>query len=145
MTLPSEVAAAWNAFADAIDVSSMQEADYVRFTDVAVAAHAAGVGLDALQDPIIDVASKDGAPDFLGGELTMGLDIALRALAAHAASATSGVGAAAAAAAAAAAVAKEAEARAAAEAAAAAKAAEEARSAALSKLSPEERKALGLS
>ena len=113
--------ASWTSFADHINVAELGESDYARFAEVAVAAHAGGVGLDALGDSIIDVATKDGAPDFLAGELTMGLDIALRALALHAAHAA-----------------------AAAKSATEKTAAEQARDAALSKLSPEERKALGL-
>jgi hypothetical protein len=133
MALPSAVSKAWSAFADAIDVSSMVEADYVRFTAVALAAHAGGVGLDALEDQIIDLSGRDGASEFLAGELTMGLDIALRALAASgraAASATS--------------PAVDPAVAAAAKAAAEKAAADAARSAALSKLSAEERAALGL-
>lgn len=121
MTLPATVAASWKTFADHVNVAELVESDYARFADVAVAAHAGGVGLDALADSIIDVATKDGAPDFLAGELTMGLDIALRALALEAARVAT--------------AAKQATER---------SAAEQARDAALSKLSPEERKALGL-
>jgi hypothetical protein len=133
MALPPAVSKAWSAFADAIDVSSMVEADYVHFTAVALAAHASGVGLDALGDQIIDLSSRDGASEFLAGELTMGLDIALRALGASAPVAAKATGSAVDPAAAAAA-------KAAAEKAAAAAA----RSAALSKLSADERAALGL-
>ena len=123
--MPAAVAISWANFVDHINIGELQEADYARFTDVALAAHAHGTGLDALQDSIIDLASRDGAPEFLAGELTMGLDIALRALAAGAASSVlpaAGVD------------------RAAREKAAA----EAARTAALSKLSDEERKALGI-
>lgn len=122
MTLPEPVAAVWAIFAEQVIVSDLAEADYARFTSVALAAHANAVGLDALQDAIIDVASRDGAPEYLAGELTMGLDIALRALSAQSAK-LSGNDA-------------EAEAQ---------RTAEEARGAALSKLSAEERTALGLS
>ena len=121
MSLPAPVAVAWKSFVDHVNVAELADADYQRFAAVAIAAHAGGVGLDALGDSIIDVATKDGAPDFLAGELTMGLDIALRALTAQVAHG-------------------EAEAAAAAE----RSAAEQARDAALSKLSPEERMALGL-
>jgi hypothetical protein len=121
MSLPAPVAAAWQSFADHVNVAELVESDYQRFAEVALAAHAGGVGLDVLGDSIIDVATKDGAPDFLAGELTMGLDIALRALGLEVARATAAT--------------KEATER---------SAAEQARDAALSKLSPEERKALGL-
>jgi hypothetical protein len=132
MALPPAVSQAWSAFADAVDVSSMAEADYQRFTNVALAAHANGVGLDALGDQIIDLSGRDGASEFLAGELTMGLDIALRALAA---SNTAKVATASSIDPAAAAAAKAAAEKAAAEAA---------RAAAMSKLSAEERAALGL-
>ena len=125
MTMPAAVAISWANFADHINIAEMQEADYARFTDVALAACAHSVGLDALQDSIIDLASRDGAPEFLAGELTMGLDIALRALAASAASSVLP----------AVSVDRVAQEKATAEAA---------RTAALSKLSDEERKALGI-
>ncbi len=121
MTFPAPVAAAWSTFADAVDVAAVGEGDYTRFAQLAVLAFTNGVGLDALQDPLIDLASRDGAPDFLAGELTTGLDIALRALRLHADGA------------------------AAVAAAAEKSAAEVARTAALGKLTDEERKALGLS
>ncbi len=138
MALPSAVSAAWSAFADSVDVSSLMEADYERFTSVALAAHANNVALDALGDQIIDLAGRDGAPEFLAGELTMGLDIALRALRVGARTAVSAAAPTAATSAASAAVA------AAAKAAAEKAAAEAARSAAMSKLTDEERAALGL-
>ena len=121
MTLPDPVAASWSAFADAVDVAAVGEGDYNRFAQFAVHAFTNGVGLDALQDSLIDLASRDGAPDFLAGELTTGLDVALRALSQH----VNGAGALAA--------------------AAEKSAAEVARTAALGKLSDDERKALGLS
>ncbi len=121
MTLPAAVAPAWQTFADQVNVAELGEDDYRRFADVALAAHTGGVGLDALGDVIIDLASTDGAPDFLAGELTTGLDIALRALAGYARHVS--------------AVAEEEAKR---------TAAEQARDAALIKLTPEERKALGL-
>lgn len=123
--MPAAVAISWANFADHVNIGELQEVDYVRFTDVALVAHAQGTGLDALQDSIIDLAGRDGAPEFLAGELTMGLDIALRALAAGASSSVllaDGVD-------------KAARDKAATEAA---------RTAALSKLSDEERKALGI-
>ncbi len=125
VTLPAVVAISWANFADHVNIGELQEADYARFTDVALVAHANATGLDALQDSIIDLASRGGAPEYLAGELTMGLDIALRALAAGVASSALP----------AAAVDKAAQEKA---------AAETARIAALSKLSDEERKALGL-
>ncbi len=132
MALPPAVSVAWSAFADAVDVSSMVEADYQRFTAVTLAAHANGVGLDALGDQIIDLSGRDGASEFLAGELTMGLDIALRALAGFAPAKTTATPMADPAAVA--------SARAAAEKAAA----EAARTAAMSKLTDDERAALGL-
>ena len=123
--MPAAVAISWANFADHVNIDELQEVDYVRFTDVALVAHAHGTSLDALQDSIIDLAGRDGAPEFLAGELTMGLDIALRALAAGASSSVllaDGVD-------------KAARDKAATEAA---------RTAALSKLSDEERKALGI-
>ena len=121
MTIPDAVAKAWKDFADHVDVTQVSDDDYRRLANVALAAHTGGVGLDALGDAVIDLASTDGAPDFLAGELTTGLDIALRALTGYAAH-TSAV----------------------AEEAAKQSAAEQARDAALTKLTPEERKALGL-
>ena len=121
MSLPAPVAAAWTAFAAGVNVGEVIDADYERLARVAVTAAANGVGLDALQDAIIDVASKDGAPDFLAGELTAGLDVALRSLRVQAETGAL--------------AAKAAEEK---------SAAEVARNSALSKLSDEERKALGL-
>lgn len=137
MALPSPVSDAWSAFADAVDVASLTEADYDRFTNVALAAHANAVTLDALGDQIIDLAGRDGASEYLAGELTMGLDIALRALRIRATAAASAAPTAATSAASAAVAA-------AAKAAAEKAAAEAARSAAMSKLTDDERAALGL-
>lgn len=132
MTLPDSVAAAWNAFAKAVDVASLHEADYANLAQVAVALDTAGLPMTAIEEQILEVGGRSGAPEFLAGELMAGVDVGVRAVAAHRAGAS--------AAAAKAAV----EATAAAQAAEEAAKAAEAKSAALSKLSDEEKKALGL-
>lgn len=149
MALPSAVSVAWSAFADAVDVSSLAEPDYERFTNVALVAHANSVGLDLLGDQIIDLAGREGASEYLAGELTMGLDIALRALHSHDNSHTSShtsshTNASTTAAPRAATSAATAAAAAVAKAAAEKAAAEAARGAAMAKLTAEERAALGL-
>lgn len=132
MSLPESVTAAWNAFANAVDVTSLQEADYARLAQVCVALDTAGLPMTALEEQILEVGGGDGAPEFLAGELMAGVDVGTRAVAAHKAAASDAAAKAAAAAAEAAKAAEE-----------AAKAAE-AKNAALSKLSDEEKKALGL-
>jgi hypothetical protein len=121
MSLPAAVAAAWSTFADAVDVTALHDADYTHLAQFAVALDAAGLAMTAAEEQILEVGGREGAPEFLAGELMAGVDVGVRAIAAHKAAA----GAAAAAA------------------TEAAKAAES-KAAALSKLSPEEKKALGL-
>ncbi len=139
MTLPDSVAAAWNAFAKAVDVTSLHEADYANLAQVAVALDAAGLPMTAIEEQILEVGGRSGAPEFLAGELMAGVDVGVRAVAAHRAGASAAAAKVAAEAAAAAKAAEEA-AKAAEEAAKAA----ETKNAALSKLSDEEKKALGL-
>jgi hypothetical protein len=139
MTLPDSVATAWNAFAHAVDVSSLQEADYANLALVAVALESSGLSMIAIEEPILEVGGRNGAPEFLAGELMAGVDVGVRAVAAHKAGVSAAAAKEAAAAAEAAKVAEEA-----ARAAEAAAKAAEAKSAALSKLSDEEKKALGL-
>lgn len=132
MTLPAPVAAAWSSFASAVNVAAMADADYNHLAGFVVALHDAGLGLAAAEESILEVGGRHGAPEFLAGELMAGVDVGLRALGAKARAGAVAT-------------------KAAAEAAAAAKAAEEAaataakaKDAALSKLSDEEKKALGL-
>jgi hypothetical protein len=128
MTLPAEVSASWSAFADAVDVASLQDSDYARLAHFVVALDKVGLVLSDAEEGILDVGGRDGAPEFLAGELMTGVDIGLRSLAASRTAVAD-----------AAADAARAAAKAAEEAAAAA-----AKTAALSKLSDEEKKALGL-
>jgi hypothetical protein len=121
MSLPAPVAAAWSTFASTVNVSALNDADYAHLAQFVVALEAAGLSVSAAEEQILDVGGRAGAPEFLAGELMAGVDVGLRSIAAHKAGAT-----------------------------AAAKAAEEAakaaesKAAALSKLSDEEKKALGL-
>jgi hypothetical protein len=135
MTLPAAVAAAWSTFENAVDVTALDEADYTHLAQFAVALDAAGLPMTAAEEQILEVGGREGAPEFLAGELMAGVDVGVRAVAAYRATA-------AAAPAASSEVTKAADA-AKAKAAEAAKAAES-KAAALSKLSPEEKKALGL-
>jgi hypothetical protein len=128
MTLPVAVAAAWSTFADAVDVTALHEADYNHLAQFAVALDAAGLPMTAAEEQILEVGGRAGAPEFLAGELMAGVDVGVRAIAAHKAVATAATAASAAATAAASEAAKAAESKA----------------AALSKLSDEEKKALGL-
>lgn len=147
MTLPDSVGATWNAFAHAVDVTALHEADYARLAQVCVALDAAGLAMSAVEEQILEVGGRNGAPEFLAGELMAGVDVGTRAVAAHKAAAGAAANQAAAAA-------EEAATKAAAEAANAAQEAAnaaqeaakaaEAKTAALSKLSDEEKKALGL-
>jgi hypothetical protein len=139
MTLPAAVATAWSTFANAVDVTALHEADYTHLAQFAVALDAAGLAMTAAEEQILEVGGREGAPEFLAGELMAGVDVGVRAVAAYKAAAGSAGSAAPAANAAAAKAAEAAEAKA----AEAAKAAES-KAAALSKLSPEEKKALGL-
>ncbi len=142
MTLPAPVAAAWSAFANAVDVTALHEVDYSRLAQFAVALNAAGLPMTSAEEQILEVGGREGAPEFLAGELMAGVDVGVRAVAAYkaaAGAAASTANAASAASEAAAKAAKAAEVKA----AEAAKAAES-KAAALSKLSPEEKKALGL-
>jgi colicin import membrane protein len=138
MTLPAAVATAWSTFANAVDVTALHEADYTHLAQFAMALNAAGLPMTAAEEQILEVGGREGAPEFLAGELMAGVDVGVRAVAAYKATAAASAGAPAVDAAAA----KAAEA-AKAKAAEAAKAAES-KAAALSKLSPEEKKALGL-
>jgi hypothetical protein len=128
MTLPAAVAAAWSTFAKAVDVTALHEADYNHLAQFAVALDAAGLPMTAAEEQILEVGGRDGAPEFLAGELMAGVDVGVRAIAAHKAAANAATAAATEAA------------KAATEAAKAA----ESKAAALSKLSDEEKKALGL-
>jgi hypothetical protein len=136
MTLPAAVAAAWSTFAKAVDVTALHETDYAHLAQFAVALHAAGLPMTAVEEQILEVGGREGAPEFLAGELMAGVDVGVRAVAAYKATAVTAAPAADTAAVKAAEAAK-------AKAAEAAKAAES-KAAALSKLSPEEKKALGL-
>ena len=162
MTLPDSVGATWNAFAHAVDVTALHEADYARLAQVCVALDAAGLAMSAVEEQILEVGGRNGAPEFLAGELMAGVDVGTRAVGAAVTQAAAAADEAATKAAAEAAkatqeaakAAQEAATKAAAEAANAAQEAAnaaqeaakaaEAKTAALSKLSDEEKKALGL-
>jgi hypothetical protein len=132
MSLPAPVAAAWSTFASAVDVSALNDADYAHLAQFVVALEAAGLSVSAAEEQILEVGGRAGAPEFLAGELMAGVDVGLRSIAGHKASVAAAAKGASDAAAAAAKAAEE-----------AAKAAES-KAAALSKLSDEEKKALGL-
>ena len=140
MELPATVTAAWSTFAKFSPWDAMDDIQWTVYSGFVAACADAGLGYADLEEFLIENSSVDGAPDFLAGELAAGLEVGTRVLkmrpAAPARAPTV---------AAAPAVAVETpEARAAREAAEAAKIAEDARLAVLAKLSPEERKALGL-
>jgi hypothetical protein len=133
MELPATVTAAWSTFAKFSPWDAMDDIQWTVYSGFVAACADAGLGYADLEEFLIENASVDGAPDFLAGELAAGLEVGTRVLKMRPAAP------------AAPAVAVETpEAKAAREAAEAAKIAEEARLAAMAKLSPEERKALGL-
>ncbi len=136
MELPAPVTAAWSTFAKFSPWDAMDDIQWTVYSGFVATCADAGLGYGDLEEFLIENVSIDGAPDFLAGELAAGLEVGTRVLkmrpAAPAGPATPAVAA------------ETAEAKAAREAAEAAKIAEEARLAAMAKLSPEERKALGL-
>jgi hypothetical protein len=136
MELPAPVTAAWSTFAKFSPWDAMDDIQWTVYSGFVAACADAGLGYVELEEFLIENVSIDGAPDFLAGELAAGLEVGTRVLkmrpAAPAAPAAPAVAA------------ETPEAKAAREAAEAAKIAEEARLAAMAKLSPEERKALGL-
>ena len=133
MELPATVTAAWSTFAKFSPWDAMDDIQWTVYSGFVAACADAGLGYADLEEFLIENVSIDGAPDFLAGELAAGLEVGTRVLKMRPAAP------------AAPAVATETpEAKAAREAAEAAKIAEEARLAAMAKLSPEERKALGL-
>lgn len=136
MELPAPVTAAWSTFAKFSPWDAMDDIQWTVYSGFVATCADAGLGYADLEEFLIENVSIDGAPDFLAGELAAGLEVGTRVLkmrpAAPAAPATPVVAA------------ETAEAKAAREAVEAAKIAEEARLAAMAKLSPEERKALGL-
>ena len=127
MTLPAPVEAAWSTFATGVNVASLQDADYGHLAQFVLALGGAGLGLSDAEEHVLEVGGREGAPEFLAGELMAGVDVGLRVLAASK-KAPAGSGPAGSAPAASAPAAKAADSKA----------------AALSKLSPEEKKALGL-
>lgn len=133
MELPATVTAAWSTFAKFSPWDAMDDIQWTVYSGFVASCADAGLGYADLEEFLIENVSIDGAPDFLAGELAAGLEVGTRVLkmrpAAPAAPAVA---------------AETPEAKAAREAAEAAKIAEEARLAAMAKLSPEERKALGL-
>ena len=141
MELPASVTSAWSTFAKFSPWDAMDDVQWTVYTGFVAACADANLGYADLEEFLIENVSVDGAPDFLAGELAAGLEVGTRILkvrpivAAPAAAATTAP---------AAAPVETAEAKAAREAAEAAKVAEAARHAAMAKLSPEERKALGL-
>ncbi len=133
MELPATVTAAWSTFAKFSPWDAMDDIQWTVYSGFVAVCADAGLGYPELEEFLIENASVDGAPDFLAGELAAGLEVGTRVLKMRPAAP-----------AAAAVAAETPEAKAAREAAEAAKIAEEARLAAMAKLSPEERKALGL-
>ena len=139
MELPATVTAAWSTFAKFSPWDAMDDIQWTVYSGFVATCADAGLGYADLEEFLIENVSIDGAPDFLAGELAAGLEVGTRVLKMRPAAPV-----AAPAPAAPAVVAETPEAKAAREAAEAAKIAEEARLAAMAKLSPEERKALGL-
>jgi hypothetical protein len=139
MELPAPVTAAWSTFAKFSPWDAMDDIQWTVYSGFVAACADAGLGYPDLEEFLIENVSIDGAPDFLAGELAAGLEVGTRVLKMRPAAP-----AVVAAPAAAAAPVETAEAKAAREAAEAAKVAEEARLAVMAKLTPEERKALGL-
>ncbi len=138
MELPAPVTAAWSTFAKFSPWDAMDDIQWMVYSGFVAACADANLGYADLEEFLIENVSIDGAPDFLAGELAAGLEVGTRVLkmrpAAPAPAAPS----------VAAAPVETGEAKAAREAAEAAKVAGEARLAAMAKLTPEERKALGL-
>jgi hypothetical protein len=133
MELPATVTAAWSTFAKFSPWDAMDDIQWTVYSGFVAACADAGLGYADLEEFLIENVSIDGAPDFLAGELAAGLEVGTRVLKMRPAAPTAPAVAA-----------ETPEAKAAREAAEAAKIAEEARLAAMAKLSPEERKALGL-
>jgi hypothetical protein len=80
MTLPAAVAAAWSSFADRVDVAAMSDDDWERLAAFVAAQHGAGLGLADAEEPLIEIGSRPGAPEFVTGELMAGVDVGLRVL-----------------------------------------------------------------
>jgi phage tail protein X len=139
MDLPAPVTAAWSTFAKFSPWDAMDDIQWTVYSGFVAACADANLGYAELEEFLIENVSIDGAPDFLAGELAAGLEVGTRVLKMRPAAPVP-----VAAAPSAAAPDETPEAKAAREAAEAAKIAEEARLAAMAKLSPEERKALGL-
>jgi phage tail protein X len=140
MELPAPVTAAWSTFAKFSPWDAMDDIQWTVYSGFVAACADANLGYADLEEFLIENVSIDGAPDFLAGELAAGLEVGTRVLKMRSAA----VAPAPVAAHVAAEAVETPEAKAAREAAEAAKIAEEARLAAMTKLSPEERKALGL-
>jgi phage tail protein X len=136
MELPAPVTAAWSTFAKFSPWDAMDDIQWTVYSGFVAACADANLGYADLEEFLIENVSIDGAPDFLAGELAAGLEVGTRVLKMRAAAPAPAPVAAA--------PVETPEAKAAREAAEAAKLAEETRLAAMAKLSPEERKALGL-
>ncbi len=141
MSLPTNVTAAWTTFAKFSPWDAMGDVEWAAYSKFVVECHHAKIGYPEVEELLIEGCGVDGAPDFLAGELAAGLEVGLRVLKLAPAAVAS---VAAAPAAGAAAAPEDAAAKAKREKAEADKAAAAKREAAMSKLSPEERKALGL-
>jgi hypothetical protein len=137
MELPAPVTAAWSTFAKFSPWDAMDDIQWTVYSGFVAACADAGLGYADLEEFLIENASVDGAPDFLAGELAAGLEVGTRVLKMRPAPVAPAEPTPAA-------PVESPEAKAAREAADAAKVAEAARLAAMAKLSPEERKALGL-
>jgi hypothetical protein len=124
MSLPPTVMTAWNAFAHYSPFASMGDKEWAAYTNFVVACHGAGLGYADVEELLLEGTGVDGAPDFISGELAAGLEVGLRVLA-HL-------------------PAEDPAAKALREKQEAARVAAASRDAAMAKLSPEERKALGL-
>jgi phage tail protein X len=138
MELPAPVTAAWSTFAKFSPWDAMDDIQWTVYSGFVAACADANLGYADLEEFLIENVSIDGAPDFLAGELAAGLEVGTRVLKMRPAAPAP------VAAPVTAAPVETPEAKAAREAAEAAKLAEETRLAAMAKLSPEERKALGL-
>jgi hypothetical protein len=127
MSLPENVTTAWATFAKFSPWDAMGDIEWAAYTNFVMACHEAKIGYPEVEELLIEGSGVDGAPEFLAGELAAGLEVGLRVLKKVPVV-----------------EAEDPQAKAKQEAADAAKAAAAKRDAAMAKLSPEERKALGL-
>ena len=75
-----EIANAWSKFADTVDIAGMTDADWDHLAAYVIALDQVGLGLSAAEENVLEVGGRDGAPEFLAGELMAGVDVGLRVL-----------------------------------------------------------------